>query len=248
MVLVTYVGSMILANDMALITFLPLGFVAMDSCNRRDKLPLVFVMQNVAANLGGMLTPFGNPQNLYLYSHFQLGFGEFVKIMALPFAVALLLIVGVCFSVKGEKLTLFAPQESTPSVWRSITYGVLFVLSLLIVFNVLPWYFCIVVVLVALLATDYKAVLRVDYGLLLTFAAFFVFSGNLARIPSVSDAFPTGCHFAFTCGRRMLSVYFQRAYGSASFAIHHRLHQLACCRQHRRAGYPHCFVGKSDNA
>ena len=60
--------------------------------------------------------------------------------------------------------------------------------SLLIVFNVLPWYFCIVVVLVALLATDYKAVLRVDYGLLLTFAAFFVFSGNLARIPSVSDA------------------------------------------------------------
>lgn len=188
LVLVTYVGSMILANDMALITFLPLGFVAMDSCNRRDKLPLVFVMQNVAANLGGMLTPFGNPQNLYLYSHFQLGFGEFVKIMALPFAVALLLIVGVCFSVKGEKVTLFAPQESTPSVWRSITYGVLFVLSLLIVFNVLPWYFCIVVVLVALLASDYKAVLRVDYGLLLTFAAFFVFSGNLARIPSVSDA------------------------------------------------------------
>ena len=106
LVLITYVGSMILANDMALITFLPLGYVALDSCGRRDKLPIVFVMQNVAANLGGMLTPFGNPQNLYLYSFYGLQMAEFMRVMAVPFAVALALILGVCAFVKGDAVSL----------------------------------------------------------------------------------------------------------------------------------------------
>lgn len=188
LVLITYVGSMILANDMALITFLPLGYVALDSCGRRDKLPIVFVMQNVAANLGGMLTPFGNPQNLYLYSFYGLQMAEFMRVMALPFAVALALILGVCAFVKGDAFSLVVPRDETPCAWRSALYAALFVLSLLIVFNVLPWYVCTAVVVIALLILDGKSLLKVDYGLLITFAAFFVFSGNLARIDAVSAA------------------------------------------------------------
>ena len=188
LVLITYVGSMILANDMALITFLPLGYVALDSCGRRDKLPIVFVMQNVAANLGGMLTPFGNPQNLYLYSFYGLQMAEFMRVMAVPFAVALALILGVCAFVKGDAVSLVVPQDETPCAWRSALYAALFVLSLLIVFNVLPWYVCTAVVVIALLILDGKSLLKVDYGLLITFAAFFVFSGNLARIDAVSAA------------------------------------------------------------
>ncbi|MCH5157082.1 MAG: anion permease [Clostridiales bacterium] len=187
LVFVTYFGSMVMANDMALITFLPLGYVALDSCNRRDKMPIVFVMQNVAANLGGMLTPFGNPQNIYLFGFYQLNTVEFLRIMALPCAVALLLIVGVCLFVKKDKIQLYAEQEKTPSTWRSIVYAALFVLSVLIVFDVLPWYIVFAIVIIAMLALDYKALGKVDYGLLLTFTAFFVFSGNLARIDAIND-------------------------------------------------------------
>lgn len=187
LVFTTYFGSMVMANDMALITFLPLGYIVLDSCNRRDKMPIVFVMQNVAANLGGMLTPFGNPQNIYLHSFYNIDTSEFLKIMSVPCAVALLLIVGVCLFVKKDKIELFAEMEHTPCVWRSVVYALLFVLSLLIVFDVLPWYIVLAIVLVAMLALDRKALGRVDYSLLITFAAFFVFSGNLSRIDAISN-------------------------------------------------------------
>lgn len=187
LVFVTYFGSMVMANDMALITFLPLGYVALESCNRRDKMPIVFVMQNVAANLGGMLTPFGNPQNIYLYGYYTISTLEFVKIMVLPVVVALLMIVGVCLCIKKDEIQLYAEQEKTPSTWRSIVYALLFVLSVLIVFGVIAWYIAFAVVFVALLALDYNALGKVDYGLLLTFTAFFVFSGNLARIEAVNS-------------------------------------------------------------
>lgn len=187
LVFITYFGSMIMANDMALITFLPLGYVALESCNRRDKMPIVFVMQNVAANLGGMLTPFGNPQNIYLYGFYEMSTLQFFKTMALPCAVALLLIVGVCLCIKNDKIQLYAEMEKSPSVWRSIVYAVLFVLSVLIVFDVLPWYIVLGVIVVAMLILDYRTLGKVDYGLLITFTAFFVFSGNLARIDAVND-------------------------------------------------------------
>lgn len=189
LVFITYFGSMVMANDMALITFLPLGYIVLESCERRDKMPIVFVMQNIAANLGGMLTPFGNPQNIYLYNYYNINTLKFVKIMSVPCAVALLLIVGVCLFVKKDEIVLYAPQETKPSIWRSVVYALLFVLSLLIVFDLLPWYIVLGVVLVAMLCLDHKAIGRVDYGLLITFAAFFVFSGNLARINEISHIF-----------------------------------------------------------
>lgn len=187
LVFITYFGSMVMANDMALITFLPLGYIVLESCERRDKMPIVFVMQNIAANLGGMLTPFGNPQNIYLYNFYKMGAAEFLKIMSVPCVVALLLIVAVCLFIKKDKIQLYAEQETNPSCWRSIVYALLFALSLLIVFDVLDWYIVLAVVFAAMLALDYKAIGKVDYGLLITFAAFFVFSGNLARIDAISD-------------------------------------------------------------
>ena len=187
LVFVTYFGSMIMANDMALITFLPLGWLVLSSCGKTKYTAFVFVMQNVAANLGGMLTPFGNPQNLYLYSVFEIGAGEFFAIMAIPFAVAFVLIAGTCLVVKPEPIRLETHPEPAPPVWRMIVYFVLFALSVMIVFRVFPYYVGLIVVTVALAILEPKCFLRVDYGLLLTFCAFFVFSGNLARIPAVRD-------------------------------------------------------------
>ena len=95
-VFITYIGSMILANDMALITFLPLGWLSLKNSGKQKYVPFTFIMQNVAANLGGMLTPFGNPQNLYLYSYFNIPTGEFFLTMLPPFIVSLVLIVLCC--------------------------------------------------------------------------------------------------------------------------------------------------------
>lgn len=187
LVFVTYFGSMIMANDMALITFLPLGYFVLDSCGNRKLTAFTFIMQNIAANLGGMLTPFGNPQNLYLYSFYNIAAGDFFKIMALPFAVAFVLILGVCLFVKPEKAAVLSAPKKTPPVWRIAVYAALFVLSVLIVFRVFPYYWGLLAVAAALIVLDYRSVLRVDYGLLLTFCAFFVFSGNMARIPAVEE-------------------------------------------------------------
>lgn len=188
LVFVTYFGSMVMANDMALVTFLPLGWFVLSSCGKSKYTAFVFIMQNVAANLGGMLTPFGNPQNLYLYSYYSIGAGEFFTIMALPFAVAFVLIAVTCFFVKPEPVELETPPVAAPSVWRTLIYFVLFALSVLIVFRVFPFYVGLIVVTLVLLVLEPKSFLKVDYALLLTFCAFFVFSGNLSRIPAVESA------------------------------------------------------------
>ena len=185
LVFVTYFGSMIMANDMALVTFLPLGWFVLSSCGKEKHTAFVFVMQNVAANLGGMLTPFGNPQNLYLYSYYSIPAGEFFAIMAIPFAVAFVLIAGTCLFVKPEPVSLETPAVGAPPVWRMIVYFILFALSVAIVFDALPFWVSLAVVTIALLILEPRSFLRVDYGLLLTFCAFFIFSGNLARIDAV---------------------------------------------------------------
>ena len=166
---------------------LPLGYFVLDSCGNKKQTAFVFIMQNIAANLGGMLTPFGNPQNLYLYSYFSIPTGEFFAIMAIPFAAAFFMILGICLFVKPEPADLKGVPQKTPSVWRSVVYGLLFALSLLIVFRVFPYYWGLVAVVAALLVLDPRALVHVDYSLLLTFCAFFVFSGNLARIPAVEE-------------------------------------------------------------
>ena len=107
LVVITFVGSMLIANDMALITFLPLGYIALKETEQEKYICFTFIMQNIATNLGGMLTPFGNPQNLYLYTKFDIPNGEFVSIMLPPFCVSVLLITLCCLIfVKSEPLQI----------------------------------------------------------------------------------------------------------------------------------------------
>lgn len=186
-VFITYVGSMILANDMALLTFLPLGWFSLKKSGKKKYTAFTFIMQNIAANLGGMLTPFGNPQNLYLYSYFNIPTGEFFLAMLPPFIVSLIMICICCAFVKPEPLSLVDGEEYSFDLKRTIVYSVLFVVSVMAVFRVLPWYYPLVAVSVAMLFLDVKAYTKVSYSLLLTFCAFFVFSGNVSRIPAVKD-------------------------------------------------------------
>jgi Na+/H+ antiporter NhaD/arsenite permease-like protein len=187
LVYITFIGSMVMANDMALITFLPLGYFVLSSTGNKKYMAFVFIMQNIAANLGGMITPFGNPQNLYMYSYFDIPTAEFVRIMALPFVLSVVLITACCFLVGDEELKIAESNYEKLNGKKAIVYGILFVFSIMIVFRVVPYYYGLVVVVASLLIMDPKAIKQVDYPLLLTFCAFFVFAGNMARIPFVND-------------------------------------------------------------
>ena len=188
-VFITFVGSMILANDMALLTFLPLGYYVLKNTDNKESMAFTFIMQNIAANLGGMVTPFGNPQNLYLYAYYNIGNAEFVKIMMPSFLVATALIILCCLFVKNTPLTLQQEKTYTLNVRLTIIYSILFIASILIVFRIVPYGIGTLVIAVTLFFLDKKALQQVNYPLLLTFCVFFVFSGNLARIPAVNDFF-----------------------------------------------------------
>jgi Na+/H+ antiporter NhaD/arsenite permease-like protein len=180
---------MLIANDMALLTFLPLGYFVLSSTGKTKYMAFVFIMQNIAANLGGMLTPFGNPQNLYLYTKFNIPTGEFVEIMLIPFLAAIALITICCLFVPREFLTIAeaCPYRLQPK--KTALYLVLFALSIIIVFRVIPYWIGLIVIPLVLLFVDKSALKAVDYPLLFTFVCFFIFSGNMARIPAVSSLF-----------------------------------------------------------
>ena len=189
LVYITFIGSMLIANDMALLTFLPLGYFVLTTTNQKGHMAFVFIMQNIAANLGGMLTPFGNPQNLYLYSKFNIPTGEFMGIMVWPFLIAVALITICCILfVKPEPLSIKAQPAKLPPV-RTVVYLLLFALSIIIVFQGVPYWIGLIIIPAVLIFMDRKALKQVDYPLLLTFVFFFIFSGNMARIPAVRELF-----------------------------------------------------------
>ena len=189
LVYITFIGSMLIANDMALLTFLPLGYFILHTTKKKKYMAFTFIMQNIAANLGGMLTPFGNPQNLYLYSKFNIPDGEFVGIMLPPFVVAVLLITICCLVfVKMEPLEIEDDNVKLP-VARVVAYLVLFAVAILMVFRFMPYQIGLGIVFLAILILDRKALKQVDYGLLFTFVFFFIFAGNMGRIDAVRDFF-----------------------------------------------------------
>ena len=189
LVYITFIGSMLIANDMALLTFLPLGYIVLHATGKEKYMAFTFIMQNIAANLGGMLTPFGNPQNLYLYSKFNIPTLEFMSIMALPFVLSILLITICCLVfVKKEELTVPEEKIILPKT-NTIIYLLLFILSIAIVFRVIPYWTGLIVIPIFLIFMDKEALKKVDYPLLLTFVFFFVFSGNMSRIDGVRNLF-----------------------------------------------------------
>ena len=189
LVYITFIGSMLIANDMALLTFLPLGYFILHTTGKEKYMAFTFIMQNIAANLGGMLTPFGNPQNLYLYSKFNIPDAEFVSIMFPPFIVAVVLITACCLIfVKSEPLEIHEKAAELP-IAKTVIYLLLFTFSILIVFKFVPYQLGLIIIPLALLFLDRQALLQVDYGLLFTFVFFFIFSGNMSRIDAVRDFF-----------------------------------------------------------
>ena len=182
---ITFVGSMLLANDMALLTFLPLSWAALETTGRTEYAAPTFLLQNLAANLGGMVTPFGNPQSLYLYNRFSIPTAEFMRVMLPCFLTAAGLLLFCCFRIPSEAVALDHQPITLKSRPRAAIYLLLFALAIVSVLRLLPWLWITAAIFVCLLLIDRPALRRVDYGLLLTFTAFFIFAGNLSRVPLI---------------------------------------------------------------
>ena len=186
LVLLCFFSSMLITNDVALLTFVPFAVVVLGMADRKKELIHIVVLQTVAANLGSMLTPVGNPQNLFLYSYYDLSIGDFLRVTLPVWLLSLLLISVSCLLFDRSRMEIFLGEE--PGIDRRglILYLALFVLCLTVVLRLLSWPVMLAALLAVLLIFDRRILLKADFMLLLTFVAFFIFAGNLARIDAVS--------------------------------------------------------------
>lgn len=190
-----FVSSMFITNDVALITFVPFAFSVLHIILKEDAKKMVVpvvVMQTIGANLGSMLTPIGNPQNLYLYGKTDMGFGDFMLFMLPYTAMAFLILViwCLCFPYKGEKQFTISLEQPTSMKGRGkelVGYVVLFALCVLTVANIVPCSITCLVVVIVVFLLDKKVFGKVDYSLLFTFVGFFIFVGNMGRIPAFNQ-------------------------------------------------------------
>lgn len=194
LVLLCFFTSMLITNDVALITFVPFTFTVLETIGEKEKKTLtipITVFQTAAANLGSMLTPIGNPQNLYLYGKSGMTASEFIMLM-LPYSITalVLIVIGTLFAGRGknEPVMLWVTEKKKiSSKGKTAVYILTFLFALTAVARIVPYYIVLAVTVSVMLITDKKTLQRVDYSLLLTFVGFFVFIGNMGRIPAVHD-------------------------------------------------------------
>lgn len=184
-----FFSSMLITNDVALITFVPFTIMVLAICDDSKFSIYLIVLETVAANLGSMFTPIGNPQNLYLYSISGIGMGEFLKLM-LPYTAIsyVALIIAVSF-VDKEPFggSYSALPDGKVNKTPLMVYLALFLLCILTVLHIVDYRLMLVIVLLICFILDKKLILKADYILLLTFVAFFIFIGNMKNIPAISD-------------------------------------------------------------
>lgn len=195
LVLMCFFLAMLVTNDVSLLTLVPLTIALFRSmpevCIR------TVVLETAAANLGSMATPMGNPQNLYIYSHFSMPVADFFRVTLPPTALSLALLLLSVLIIPRSKLSAPESPENAPDVpacasgnrtkLRAALFSAAAAVSLCTVLRLLDWRICLVVVLVCVLTADWRVLRRVDYALLLTFICFFVFVGNLSAVPAVRE-------------------------------------------------------------
>lgn len=186
LVFLCFISSMFITNDVALITFVPFGLMVLEMTGLTSKVGYTVVLMTIAANLGSMFTPIGNPQNLYLFSLSGMGIGEFLALM-FPYTAASAVLLTGCILLgcrRGRLSVAVEPPEKLRTKPVAF-YTVLFLLCILAVAGIVPHLALFVVVTVAMLAADRALFTRVDYSLLLTFTFFFIFIGNMNHVESL---------------------------------------------------------------
>ena len=183
MIFLCFFSSMLITNDVSLITFVPFGMMMMRMADLKERLTYTVTLMTVAANLGSMLTPIGNPQNLYLFSLSGLSIPEFLALTG-PFVLgaAALLFLCIFFGYRQSDLTIQVGKGDPLDRGAVCWYGALFLLCLLTVAGLVPHAALLVLVTLALLWKDRTLFRQVDYSLILTFTFFFIFVGNMKQL------------------------------------------------------------------
>lgn len=190
LIMLPFFASMLVTNDVALLAFVPFAVLVLTYAQRESLLVWVVVLQVIAANLGGMATPMGNPQNLYIFSSYQVALDDFIAVL-LPYVGLTFvgLLVAIAVLGRGSHAVEVPLRDVSLARSQSVLHGALFVMCLLSVVRVLDPHVLLGIVVAVLLLFDGRSLRSVDYGLLLTFVCFFVFAGNVGRIDAVRDVF-----------------------------------------------------------
>ena len=179
--------AMLVTNDVALLVFVPFTLALLAEAGYDKASIPILVLQTVAANLGSMATPVGNPQNLYLYAFYGLSIGEFFAVV-LPLTIVSLSLVTIPAVIVLPKAIQTPKLEDAEMDGKKLAlFGVLFVICLLTVFHVIHYGIMTVIVLAAIAVIDRKLLKKLDIALLATFVCFFIVSGNLGRVDTVRD-------------------------------------------------------------
>lgn len=180
--------SMLVTNDVALITFVPLTVGIFSGAGMTYNLMMTVVIETAAANLGSMVTPIGNPQNLFLYKHYEMSVGDFLSTMLPLGIVGYIILAASVLLVKKSEVKCDADEEQPFNTGARLwVYIAVFIVCVLAVAGIVNEYICLAVTVVALAVADYKLFSRIDYGLLATFICFFVFVGNVGTIGVVRE-------------------------------------------------------------
>ncbi len=182
---ITFFSSMLVTNDVALITFVPLALVIGRTV--RMDMPQVIILQTLAANLGSMFTPMGNPQNLFLYVHYGFTAASFFEVMFLPTVFSAIFIGSIIMTKRDKNLQLDLPKLPKPEKLFSSMYLLLLALNVVAVLHVVDKYFALIVTVAIIFVLDRKLFNKVDYSLLITFIGFFVFIGNISHTDFVQQ-------------------------------------------------------------
>ena len=184
-----FFSSMLITNDVSLITFVPFGIMVLDIAHLEKLYIPVIVLQTIAANLGSMFTPVGNPQNLYLYTAFSISMTDFLKVMLPLTSLSLLLMIIAVILLPNKALAIEQTKKAAiTSKSKCMIYFSLFLVCLLCVVHIISFQWMLVIAAAVVILTDRALFKNVDYSLLLTFVCFFIFIGNMEQIPAIADS------------------------------------------------------------
>lgn len=185
LVFITFFSSMLITNDVALITFVPITLII----GRRLNMDVIktIVLQTIAANLGSSLTPMGNPQNLYIYSHYKLSAIEFFSITYKLVLMSAILLIIMIILQKNNSIKVRYEGKKIENTKKVFVFMILFVLIVLSVLNLIDYKIIFFITLVCMLIIDKELYKKVDYSLLFTFVSFFIFIGNVSNMNSIRN-------------------------------------------------------------
>ncbi|MDQ6598637.1 anion transporter [Bacillus salipaludis] len=199
LILLCFFTSMLVTNDVALITFVPLTLII----SKKAKINMMetIVLQTIAANIGSSLTPMGNPQNLFIFSHYGISPAQFfTTILLLAFLGGSSLYISI-YRLKGKKLNIALDPIPIKSRKKAAVWGIIFCIIIVSIFGGMSYQLAAIITFLAACILDYKLLAKIDYLLLITFICFFIFIGNIANIEALRD-------FASECLKNSTSVYF----------------------------------------